>query len=57
MMATLSVENLTCGYNSHTVLADVNLTARPGEVLALIGPNGVTCGWTDTIYGNYPPSR
>jgi iron complex transport system ATP-binding protein len=42
MMATLSVENLTCGYNgnSEPVLADVNLTARPGEVLALIGPNG-----------------
>lgn len=40
MMATVSVENLTCGYNGHTVLSDVSLTARPGEILALIGPNG-----------------
>ena len=37
-MKTLSVENLTCAYDGQVVLRDLCLAARPGEVLALIGP-------------------
>ena len=40
-MKVLSVENLTCAYDGQIVLKDLCLAARPGQVLALIGPNGV----------------
>jgi branched-chain amino acid transport system ATP-binding protein len=38
---TLRVENLSARYGSTTVLRDVHLEVRPGQVLALIGANGV----------------
>ena len=37
----LSITNLTLRYEARTVLRDVTLDVNPGEVLALIGPNGV----------------
>lgn len=40
-MKILETKNLTCAYNGHPVLEDLCLEARPGQVLALIGPNGV----------------
>jgi len=40
-MKTLEAQNLTCAYNGHPVLEDLCMAAHPGEVLALIGPNGV----------------
>ncbi len=36
-----AVEHLDCGYKGTTVLKDVNLTFRTGEVACLLGPNGV----------------
>jgi branched-chain amino acid transport system ATP-binding protein len=36
----LSVEGVTAGYGSVTVLRDVHLTVPPGSVVALLGPNG-----------------
>ncbi|WP_342751036.1 ABC transporter ATP-binding protein [Termitidicoccus mucosus] len=38
--AILRAVNLHCGYGCVEVLGGVNLEAREGEVLALIGPNG-----------------
>ncbi|MCU1605763.1 MAG: Branched-chain amino acid transport system ATP-binding protein [Modestobacter sp.] len=38
---TLRIEQLSARYGSTTVLRDVDLDVRPGEVLALIGANGV----------------
>jgi branched-chain amino acid transport system ATP-binding protein len=38
---TLRVDNLSARYGSTTVLRDVNLDVQPGQVLALIGANGV----------------
>lgn len=37
----LSIEDVTLRYEARTVLRDVSLSASTGEVLALIGPNGV----------------
>jgi iron complex transport system ATP-binding protein len=41
MMKKLEMQNLTCAYNGQPVLEDLCLEACPGQVLALIGPNGV----------------
>jgi iron complex transport system ATP-binding protein len=41
MMKILEMQNLTCAYNGRPVLEDLCLEAHPGQVLALIGPNGV----------------
>jgi len=40
-MKTLEVQNLTCAYDGRAVLEELCLAARSGEVLVLIGPNGV----------------
>ncbi|MEP0765473.1 MAG: ABC transporter ATP-binding protein [Fimbriimonadia bacterium] len=37
----LRAESLACGYAKRQVVADVGLELRPGELLSLIGPNGV----------------
>jgi iron complex transport system ATP-binding protein len=39
-MTTLTLSHLTAAYGNRTVLRDVSLTIRSGEVLALVGPNG-----------------
>ncbi len=41
LAAMLSIIDVTIRYESRTVLRDVNLTVHAGEVLAVIGPNGV----------------
>jgi iron complex transport system ATP-binding protein len=40
-MKTLEMQDLTCAYDGRPVLDGLCLEACPGEVLALIGPNGV----------------
>lgn len=37
----LAISQLTFGYNGHRVLDDINLNVEPGELLAILGPNGV----------------
>jgi branched-chain amino acid transport system ATP-binding protein len=52
----LHVENLTTGYGQTQVLFDISLTILPGQVLALLGRNGM--GKTTTvsaIMGLLPP--
>ncbi|MBM3189436.1 MAG: ABC transporter ATP-binding protein [Chloroflexi bacterium] len=40
-MKTLQGQELTCAYNGHDILKQLSIAAQPGEVLGLIGPNGV----------------
>ena len=40
-MVQLAVENLSFSYGSHAVLRDISFTANPGDLIAVMGPNGV----------------
>ena len=37
----LSLQSITICYNARTILRDLSLDVLSGEVMALIGPNGV----------------
>jgi iron complex transport system ATP-binding protein len=37
----LEVKNVMCGYDKGVVIKDISLTVESGEVLCLLGPNGV----------------
>ena len=41
MKNVLRIEQATLGYGTKPVLWDVNLSVQPGEILAIVGPNGV----------------
>lgn len=43
----LEIKNLYAGYNGTDILKDISLTARRGEILAIVGPNG--CGKTTLL--------
>ncbi len=47
-MRLLEVSNLTKSYGARTVVKDVSLAVRRGEVIGLLGPNGA--GKTTTFY-------
>ena len=38
---SLTVENMSFGYGKHPVLHELTFTAEAGELLAILGPNGV----------------
>lgn len=38
---TLHIEKLAFGYNGHNILSDINMQSASGELLAILGPNGV----------------
>lgn len=37
----LTINQLSFSYNGHRILSDINLNVEPGELLAILGPNGV----------------
>ena len=39
-MFNLRLDNISLGYSKRTVLHNVSLEAKPGEILGIIGPNG-----------------
>ena len=54
----LTLDGVTAGYNGSPVLRDINLTVRPGEVVALLGANGAGKTTTlRTIVGVLKPMR
>jgi len=56
-LATLEVRRLSAGYGRARVLFDVELDARDGEVVALLGANGAGKSTTlKAIMGLVPPS-
>jgi len=46
-MNALAVHQLSCGYGQRAVLNDVTFTLNPGELTAILGPNG--CGKTTLL--------
>ncbi len=40
MSFSIEIKNVFAGYGRHSVLDDVSLTMRPGDFLAITGPNG-----------------
>ena len=48
MEALVRTEELVKKYHGRTVVAGVNITVRPGEIVGLLGPNGA--GKTTTFY-------
>ena len=54
----LNIEHLTVGYGDGTVLDDVSLAAEPGQVVCLIGRNGVgKTTMLKTVIGILRPKR
>jgi lipopolysaccharide export system ATP-binding protein len=47
-MSELVVENLRKSYKARTVVQDISLTIKSGEVIGLLGPNGA--GKTTSFY-------
>ncbi|THB77993.1 MAG: ATP-binding cassette domain-containing protein, partial [Desulfobulbaceae bacterium] len=37
----LAISQLAFGYNGHRIIRDIDINVEPGELLAILGPNGV----------------
>lgn len=54
----LNVKNVSKQFAKNTVLKDVSLTVKPGEVVALLGENGAgKSTLSNIIYGILPPTK
>ena len=40
MENTIAIASLQIGYQQKTVVKNINLTVRPGEILGMLGPSG-----------------
>ena len=36
----LDIQNISCGYGVETIISDISLTVKSGEILCILGPNG-----------------
>ena len=36
----IELDNVSLGYDHRAILHDVNMKAKPGQILGLVGPNG-----------------
>jgi hypothetical protein len=53
---SLEIKNLLCGYDGRPVCEPINLVVRPGEILCVLGPNGVgKTTFFKTVLGFLPP--
>ena len=53
----LSLQSITIRYNARTILHDISLDVQSGEIVALIGPNGVGKSTLIKAIGGRKPSR
>ena len=37
----LTLKHVTCGYGTTPILKDISLTLRQGEIVCILGPNGI----------------
>ena len=57
MSELLYTDKLSVGYGEKTVVRDIALAAKPGQVLCLIGPNGAgKSTLLKTLMGTLPPT-
>jgi len=47
----LDIRDLTCGYGDKSIIEDFNLQVKPGEIIAITGPNG--CGKSTLLKAIY----
>jgi iron complex transport system ATP-binding protein len=40
-MMVLDLQHVSCGYSDSPILSEINLQVQPGEIVAIVGPNGV----------------
>jgi iron complex transport system ATP-binding protein len=58
MKMELKIENVSASYDGRTVLKEISLTARAGEILGVVGPNGAgKSSLVRAISGTLAPSH
>lgn len=56
METLLTTQNLSVGYKSHAILSNINISIEKGEVISLLGANGIgKSTMLKTLIGELPP--